>query len=132
MFLKKPTYKQNIGKIGEDRAVKYFSDLGHTVVDRNYWKKWGEIDIVTRDLKGILHFIEVKTVTRGTMSDPNGYSATENVHQWKRGRLSRVIQTYLLDKRVGEETLWQVDVVAVSLDKNHNLLSIELLDDVVL
>ena len=132
MFLKKPTFKQNIGKIGEDAAVKYFSSLGHTVIDRNYWKKWGEIDIVSRDPQGTLHFIEVKTVTRATFSDKNGYNAIENVHRWKRERLSRAIRTYLLEKRVGEDSPWQVDVAAVYLDTDKNLISIEVLDDVIL
>ena len=132
MFLKKPTFKQNIGKIGEDGAVKYFLSLGHTVLDRNYWKKWGEIDIVTRDSQGNIHFIEVKTVTRVTGADQNGYSATENVHRWKRERLSRAIQTYLLEKRIGENVLWQIDIASVSLDKDQNVLSIEVLDDVIL
>ena len=131
MFLKKPTFKQNIGKIGEDSAVKHFSSLGHTVLDRNYWKKWGEIDIVTRDSKGDIHFVEVKTVTRAT-SGVNNYDATENVHRWKRERLSRAIRTYLLEKRVGEDVLWQIDIVSVYLDKDKNLIGVEVLDDVIL
>ena len=40
----------------------------------------------------------------------------ENVHYQKLKRLSRVIQTYLLDKNVSYETEWQIDVVAVFLD----------------
>lgn len=132
MFLKKPTFKQNIGKIGEDATVKHFSALGHTVLDRNYWKKWGEIDIVTRDSKGNIHFIEVKTVTRATLGGKNGYDATENVHRWKRERLSRAIRTYLLEKRVGDDVPWQVDVVSVYLDRDQNLLGVDVLDDVIL
>jgi len=132
MFLKKPTFKQNIGKIGEDSAVKHFSSLGHTVLDRNYWKKWGEIDIVTRDSKGDIHFVEVKTVTRATLDHTDGYDATENVHRWKRERLSRAIRTYLLEKRVGEDVLWQIDIVSVYLDKDKNLIGVEVLDDVIL
>jgi len=132
MFHKKPTFKQNIGKIGENSAVKYFSSLGHVILDRNYWKKWGEIDIVSRDSSGNIHFIEVKTVTRVTLDSLNGYNPTENVHRWKRERLSRAIQTYLLEKRVGEQELWQVDVASVYLDKDQKLLNIEILDDVIL
>lgn len=132
MFHKKPTYKQNIGKIGEDSAVKHFSSLGHTIIDRNYWKKWGEIDIISRDSNKNIHFIEVKTVTRATLNDVNSYSPTENVHKWKRERLSRAIRTYLLEKRVGDQELWQVDVVSVYLDQEQKVLSIEVLDDVIL
>lgn len=132
MFLKKPTSKQNIGSIGENYAAKHCESLGHVVIGRNYWKKWGEIDLITKDSQGVLHFIEVKTVTRATLNGLNGYSTTENVHRWKRERLSRAIRTYCLEHRVGEEDLWQVDVIAVTVDKGQQLLHIEVLDDVIL
>ncbi len=60
---KEPTDKQKIGKIGEDCACKYLENAGYKIIDRNYLKKWGEIDIVAKKGKKI-HFIEVKSVSR--------------------------------------------------------------------
>jgi len=56
------TGKQIIGRLGEDIAVKHFVKHSFKVLDRNYRKKWGEIDIVA-EKDNILHFIEVKAVS---------------------------------------------------------------------
>ena len=62
-FSKEPTEKQKIGQIGEDSACKWLEANGYKVIERNYLKKWGEIDIVTK--KGSkIHFVEVKSVSR--------------------------------------------------------------------
>ena len=39
---------QKIGKIGEDIAAKFLMKHGFSVLDRNYTKKWGEIDIIAQ------------------------------------------------------------------------------------
>src|SRR3989344_1433641 len=69
------TQKQKIGQIGENIAVRHLKKLGFKILDRNYRKKWGEIDIVAEidkagsifqkflHPKKILHFIEVKSVS---------------------------------------------------------------------
>ena len=38
--------KQKIGELGENIAVKFLVKQGFFILDRNYTKKWGEIDIV--------------------------------------------------------------------------------------
>jgi putative endonuclease len=50
---------QIIGEIGENIAVKFLMKHNFQILERNYTKKWGEIDIVGKKL-GKLHFIEVK------------------------------------------------------------------------
>ena len=52
--MKKFTSKsQKIGQIGENVASKYLVKHGFSIVERNYTKKWGEIDIVARKEKRI-------------------------------------------------------------------------------
>lgn len=58
-----PTEKQKIGRLGEDIAIKYLQNKGFLVIGQNYLKKCGEIDIIAQKGK-ILHFIEVKSVSR--------------------------------------------------------------------
>lgn len=131
--IKNPTDKQIIGEKGEDFACKFIKDKGFKLIERNYYKKWGEIDIVAN--KGeIIHFIEVKTVSReiGDLDNKDVYRPEDNVHPWKLQRLSRVIQSYLLDKDVSDETDWQFDIVTVYLDKDKNLLNVDMLEDVIL
>lgn len=112
------TYKQKIGKIGEDTSVKHLVKLGFKIVERNYRKKWGEIDIICKKDK-ILHFIEVKSVSLETFrlaKDSLLLSPEENIHFWKRKRLSRAIRTYLLERNVSSETNWQIDMMAVFIN----------------
>jgi putative endonuclease len=128
MFPKKPTEKQIVGRVGENFACEYLKKLGYKIIDRNYLKKWGEIDIVAKKGNNI-HFLEVKTVTRVTNSD---YRPEDNVHSWKLQRLGRVIQSYLLDKDISDNIEWQFDVVTVYLDADKGLVKIEIIDNLVL
>ena len=57
-----------IGKEGENKAHVYLESLGHTMLRRNFRKRNGEIDIITR-FENTLYFIEVKT-WRSALSHP--------------------------------------------------------------
>lgn len=138
-----------IGQIGEDFAVQHLRSLGFKVLDRNYWKTCGEIDIVVSKDDNI-HFVEVKTVTREILDvNPlkslpgkrfgqvnretyDDYEPEDNVHLWKRQRLGRVIVVYLQEKGIGEDSDWQCDLLSVYLDKQGKLLKIECIEDIVL
>ena len=137
---KNKTQKQITGQKGEDEAVKYLKNKGFSVLDRNYLKPWGELDIVAK--KGDwLYFVEVKTVTRplpevgpqgarGPTSSFDFYEPEDNIHPWKIKRLSRAIETYLLEKKIGDEAEWQVDSIAVYLNDRGETLKIEHLEDI--
>ena len=126
--------KRKIGDIGENICVKHLVKHKYKILDRNYSKKWGEIDVVAKK-DGILHFIEVKTVTRENnfqhpVLEADSYDPEENVHPWKLKRLSRAIQTYLLEKNIDDEIEWQVDIVAVFLDFNAKKAKIRITQDI--
>ncbi len=125
-----PSPKRKIGDIGEEVVCKYLERKGFRVLERNYLRKWGEIDIVAE--KGpLLSFIEVKSVTRENGSRAT-YRPEENVHPAKLKRLHRAIQTYLLDRRVPEDRPWQVDVACVYLDFSTRKARVEVLENVIL
>ena len=46
------------GKSGEARAVKFLRDHGHSIIERNFSCRYGEIDIISYD--GAVVFSEVK------------------------------------------------------------------------
>lgn len=130
MFHKKPTVKQIIGQKGEDEATKYLRNKGFCILDRNYRKPWGELDIVAK--KGeYLYFVEVKTVTRRGEVGPDFYEPEDNIHPWKIKRLSRAINTYLLEKKIDDEADWQVDAIAVYLEGGSGeVVEIDHLEDI--
>lgn len=129
------TAKRQIGDTGEEVACKYLETKGFRIVERNYLRPWGEIDIIAENSHGI-RFVEVKTVTRATLpaggSRVTSFRPEDNVHPAKLKRLHRAIQTYLLDHKVSHETAWQVDVACVYLDFSTRRARVELLENVIL
>ena len=53
------TAKRRLGDIGENLACVFLEKRGFEILERNYLRKWGEIDIVTKK-DGVIRFIEVK------------------------------------------------------------------------
>jgi len=137
------TEKRKIGDIGEEMASMFLVKHGFEIVERNYSKKWGEIDIIAR--KNIkLHFIEVKTVSHLPYNgETDNYRPEDNLHSWKLKRLSRVIQTYLLGYRgnrgvshvtgrANMEVDWQFDVATVYLDLKTKEAKVNFMEDIIL
>jgi len=122
---------KQVGDLGEDLACKFLIGKGFIVVDRNYWQKFGEIDIVARKRR-IVHFIEVKTVLYRTL-EPEGrdnYRPEDNVHIHKLKRLARTIEAYIFDKNLDSD--FQIDVITVKLDITNKKAKIQFLENIVL
>jgi putative endonuclease len=124
--------KRKLGNIGEDVAVNKLKNDGFAILGRNYLKKWGEIDIVARGTDGSVHFIEVKSVSRGTYAKHKKESVAhetfrpeENVTREKLVKLERVIQTWLLEYKY--EGDWQIDVASVTLDMVRRVGKVEMI-----
>ena len=106
---------------------------GFIIVERNHWRKWGEIDIIARNLKDkSYHFVEVKTTERG-LGKVSGvyddYSPADNLNYEKKKRLSRIIQTYVEENGLGESD-WQIDLALVYMNTKTNRHEIEMLEDI--
>jgi len=129
----KRTKKREIGDVGEGVACKYLEKRGYRVVERNYLRPWGEIDIVAE--KGdLLSFIEVKSVSREPLGNVSRESLRpeDNMHPAKLKRLHRAVQTYLLDHRVPESRPWQIDLACVYLDFSSRRARVEVYENIIL
>ncbi|MDP3661522.1 MAG: YraN family protein [bacterium] len=125
-----------VGKVGEEVAAKFLVQNGFEIKERNYSKKWGELDIVAVK-NGKLHFVEVKTVSWDSLRDGNGgrvnqYRPEDNMHPQKLKRLARVTESYLASKRRAGGMPWQFDVAAVFLDLEHRIAKVKMLWDLIL
>jgi len=128
------SHSQKIGQIGEDITCRFLMKRGFVIKERNFTRKYGEIDVIAEN-QAILHFIEVKTVTRDlsvSHEKSDSYRPEDNLHPWKLKRLSRVIQVYLLKPNIPEDKEWQFDVVVVYLDMERRLARVKLINDIVL
>lgn len=124
---------QILGRIGEDLACSFLIKAGFSIVERNYTRKWGEIDIVATS-KGVTHFVEVKSVScenigRVLSSEGDVYRPEDQVDRRKLLRISRTIESYLSERAVGE---WVFDVVCVYLDLKRRCARVKILPDVII
>lgn len=132
----KKLFNKEIGDLGETVAAAYLKRKGLTILDRNYRKKWGEIDIVARDTDRIVHFVEVKTVSYETRTDLEAavtrrtWRPEENVHPYKVKKLSRAIESWLLQKNW--QGNWVIDVLAVRLVPREKYARVKFIPNIVL
>lgn len=105
------TPKRKTGDLGEKIARKYLKKNGYKILDRNYQKKWGEIDIIARK-DGAIIFIEVKTMETGSRYG----LPEEKVDYWKTEKLLRTAELYLIEKNYPEDSPWQIDLISVELN----------------
>ena len=120
------TQKQNIGKLGEDVAVKYLGNHGYKILERNYRKPWGEIDIVAQQSDELV-FVEVKTQNQEFEWRPE-----ENVTRHKKRQLSKIINTYLKEHRVYSEIDFRVDVLGIIINDKTKIAQIEHIQNIIL
>jgi putative endonuclease len=106
-----------IGRYGEDVASQFLESRGFKVIERNYLRSWGEIDIIA-EKGGVVRFVEVKAVSRENLPDvtreSSGYRPEEQVHPAKLRKVARTAEMYMNEK--GDERDYQIDVVGVFLD----------------
>ncbi len=109
------TQKSELGKLGEDLACKYLKKKGYKIIERNYLKPWGELDVVATSPEKILVFVEVKTV-----SGPEPMITAE--HQMTRAKLiksRRAAELYANGSKLLNDKGWRIDLVAVTMDGNR-------------
>lgn len=98
-----------LGRFGEELALKKIKRLGYKKIIRNYRCPLGEVDLIARD-GDTLVFIEIKT-RRGKSI----YYAKEAVDAKKKRQLSKVALAYMKSNNCCEVEA-RFDVVAVNVD----------------
>ena len=96
--------KKLIGQMGERIASKYLSAKGYRILERNFFSRYGERDIIALDGKELV-FVEVKT----RRNEDYGY-ASQAVTPKKRYNLIRTSRTYMAMTQV-ESSSYRYDVI---------------------
>ncbi|MFZ5844892.1 MAG: YraN family protein [Patescibacteria group bacterium] len=107
-------YKKSLGKIGENLACEYLRKHGYRILERNFQKRYGELDIVALDGKTLV-FIEVKTRIGETFGKPE-----EAVTPWKLKEVIKTAQFYKMLHPELPDSL-RIDVIGIELDFDHTL-----------
>ena len=98
----------DLGKIGEDLALRKVKRLEYKVVAKNYRCPLGEIDLIAKD-RGCLVFIEIKTRKGKSV----GY-AKEAVDGRKRRQISKVALAYMKSNDCMDVKA-RFDVIAINI-----------------
>lgn len=115
------THNQQKGKVGEDFAAMLLNKLNYTILERNYTKKVGEIDIIA--MKGNqLYFFEVKK------SLNCNYNPLENVTHKKLQAIRKTSLLYLSSKDLLKTANYSIGVI--SIKQNRGLIHVDLIENV--
>lgn len=105
---------KNLGKKGEDIAAKYLQSKGFIILERNFHKRYSEIDLIAKD-KMTLVFVEVKTRVGDKFGSPE-----EAITPWKLHTLVKSAQFYrLLHPNLTNNM--RIDVVAIVLSTDEEV-----------
>jgi len=107
---------KNVGKAGEEIAVKFLKEKGYEILDRNYRfqipgdLQRGEIDIVAKK-DGTIYFVEVKT-----LKDPKiEIFPEEKVNFSKKKKMILTAESWLLKNKIPLDSKWQIDIISVEI-----------------
>lgn len=88
----KDFYKKLLGILGEKKAVKFLKGLGYKILEKNYKRATGEIDLIAKDGEYIV-FVEVKTRSTNAFGMPS-----EAVDKRKQEKYFKTANVFLLEK----------------------------------
>ena len=104
------------GNLAEDKACEFLDENGFMIVERNFYSRFGEIDIIaTKD--AVLHFVEVK-------SGLDFESAIQNITPKKISKLIRTGDVYMKKNSLNVSFVYDAIVVTPK--------SIELVENITL
>jgi len=108
--------KSVLGKAGEDLAAIFLKRKGYGILDRNFRRKFGEIDIVARAPDGTLVFVEVKTLKN---YGPEGLKPEDNLSSAKLRKFKRICEGYVAsnEDHVNEKKGWRMDLICVEIPR---------------
>lgn len=132
---KKQGDRNKIGAYGENIAATYLKKHNIEILDQNYLKKWGEIDIVARGTDAV-RFVEVKTVSYETKQDlkqavsHGTWRPEENVNPRKIQRLNRAIESWIMENNYKGD--WEIDVIAVRVVPREKYATVKYIQNVII
>lgn len=101
---------RKIGQKWEDRASEYLMGIGYELVQKNYVRAGGELDLIMKDGEEYV-FCEVKARSDASFGAPE-----EFVDVKKQQRMIMTAQNYMAEKAIFQ--IGRFDVVAIEFDAN--------------
>lgn len=109
-------WTQQVGKLGETYARKYFETHGYRLIAKNWHCRYGEIDVILAYGDKII-FCEVKSRISENFGAPE-----ESLDRKKMQKLVSTVQCYLEKNPI---KIWQVDLIAIRFDYTGTVQSLK-------
>ncbi len=111
----------SIGKLGERIAFLYIKQRKYKVIDKNFRRPWGEIDIISKSPDNELSFMEVKSsVFAGT----NFPTPEDHMDNGKIKRLRKICEYFANRFTNLSDNGWKIDFISVRMPKEkYSLMS---------
>ncbi len=120
------TNKQITGDIGEEIACGYLVKKGYKILKKNYWRPWGEVDIIAKSPYKVLTFVEVKTIK---LEACQGIMPEDQLSTSKLNKLRKMALFFSNNNpKITSKRGWQIDLLAIEIkedltnDKNHAVI----------
>jgi len=106
---------REIGNLAEDKAVRFLEENQYKIVERNFYSRFGEIDVIAVKNE-VYHFVEVKS---GETFEPI-YNITPS-------KLKKIIKTMnLFLKKFKIKNPYQIDAIIVKNDSIEMIKNISM------
>ena len=103
---------RSIGNYGEDLAIQHLISNGYEIIKRNYYTRFGEIDIIAR-INNRIYIIEVKFLSKQYLH--SGYK----INYKKKQRMIKCTQLFMEEFKLFNVYI-QFDLIAIINKKiNH-------------
>jgi putative endonuclease len=111
-YNKNVNHKSELGKLGEDKACEYLVNKNFRVIERNFRKPWGELDIIALSPDKTLVFLEVKTMTN---PGSTGITPENQITASKIKKFKRTASLYAGDRPelIKDGRGWRLDLIAI-------------------
>lgn len=142
-----------MGNLAENIAARYLEEGGYEILDKNYEKAWGEIDIIAKyqrsniknqnfgvpldgtakkddDDAKVADGDDDKTIifveVKANRSDFAGdFAPEERVNAHKLAKIAKVAQFYMDNEFEGQDLEWRIDAISVVFDEQNKKAKIK-------
>ena len=104
---------KELGNLAENLAARHLEEKGYEIVDKNYRKPWGEIDIIAKTGETYV-FVEVKANRADFGVD---FSPEVRVDWRKRQKIAKTGFFWLENELRNTDVEWRIDVVSITFDE---------------
>ena len=116
--------RKGLGNAGEEIAARELTRRGYTIRERNWRCPEGELDIVAEQGQ-MLVLVEVRTRRGNHFGTPE-----ESITPAKCAHLIAAAQAYLQAHSL-EERDWRIDVVAIQMSSQGELLRVDVIENAI-